>query len=60
MSLKMKTQRIILTDQGEEITRTVNADLDRVIVGRKRIKANVIYYKTDKKRKGRVLFEREV
>jgi hypothetical protein len=56
--MKFPTQRIILIDEGDEVTRTVHADLDRVYLQKKGNKATRIYYKTDKTVKGRVLFER--
>jgi len=56
--MKFPTQRIILIDEGDEVTRTVHADLDRVYLQKKGIKATRIYYKTDRTLKGRVLFER--
>ena len=52
--MKFPTQRIILIDQGDEVTRTVHADLDRVYLQKKGNKATRIYYKTDRTLKGRV------
>jgi len=56
--MKFPTQRSILIDEGDEVTRTVHADLDRVYLQKKGKKATRIYYKTDRTLKGRVLFER--